>query len=103
MKAILIDPFLRTVTDVEVLDINGNMDLTAMKEVIDCDLIDIVNYGDFEMVLDDEGLFSKGEHQAYFNIAYEGRLHFYSGKALIVSSDREGNTCLLYTSPSPRD
>lgn len=93
MKAILIDPFLRTVTDVEVPEKNESMEYKAMKALIQCDLIDIVRYDKFEVIIDDEGLFSKGDEQAYFNLRnHMGSFDFFAGRALVTSSDIHGNT-----------
>lgn len=90
MKAILIDPFNRTVEDVET-----DASLEDIYRLCGCDLLDTV-YVDrsHTMFIDDEGLlknyFDENDNQQYpyFKI---GSSQTYAGKGLILGTTSDGD------------
>ena len=93
MQAILINPFSRTISTVDIDSKDGSMDYLQMKQAINVDLIDIVCYNKFDLIVDDEGFYSKGDNQEYFHINNGGgSFNFHAGCALVTSSDVAGNT-----------
>ena len=88
-KAILIDPFTETVSNVTLVDTK----LQTIYSLIGCDLITITSAFGADMILDDEGLLKDSDSQAYFKIGIGSQP--YAGKALLVGSDEEGNFASL--------
>jgi hypothetical protein len=94
IKGLLIDPFLRTVTEVEVArdDYKALYPLLSTeKNKVDCfDVVRIENdFGEEESIfIDDNGLYVPAENQAYF--LFDGV--FLAGKGLIFGVDNEGGT-----------
>ena len=87
IRAILIDPFTETVSQVTLADTK----LQTYYHLLGCDLITIAGLADgVDMILDDEGLLKDSSSQAYFKIGIGSQP--FAGKALIVGTDEEGNT-----------
>ncbi|CUW38805.1 protein of unknown function [Magnetospirillum sp. XM-1] len=84
MRAILIDPIARTITETDVSGYH------QIKAAIQCDLIDAVALGkDVTGYVDDEGLFVALEDQGYFTLAHEVRP--FAGRMLLLGGpDDEG-------------
>jgi len=82
MKAVLIDPHTKTVTDVQLQD--GNR-LEEMRELIGCDLLTAITLesGD-SLFLDDEGLYVPG--QKFFALP-EDYIEPLAGRALVLGLD----------------
>ena len=95
IKAILIDPFTETITEVKMVDTK----LQTIKNLIDCEIITVAGIGTsnqyrgIDLILDDEGLLKDSEHQAYFKYGIQSQP--YAGKALMVATDDEGETVSL--------
>lgn len=88
-KAILIDPFTETVSQVTLVDTK----LQTIYNLIGCDLITITSAFGADMILDDEGLLKDSDSQRYFKIGIGSQP--YAGKALLIGSDAEGNFASL--------
>jgi hypothetical protein len=88
-KAILIDPFTETVSNVTLVDTK----LQTIYSLLGCDLITITSAFGADMILDDEGLLKDSTSQRYFKIGINSQP--YAGKALLVGSDAEGNFASL--------
>lgn len=88
-KAILIDPFTETVSNVTLVDTK----IQTIYNLLGCDLITITSAFGADMILDDEGLLKDSDSQAYFKIGIDSQP--YAGKALLVGSDEEGNFASL--------
>jgi hypothetical protein len=87
IKAILIDPFTETVSQVTLVDTK----LQTLKNLIECEIITMAGLADgVDMILDDEGLLKDSESQAYFKFGIDSQP--FAGKALIVGTDDEGET-----------
>ena len=85
MKAVLIDPFNRTVTDVECPDDGG------INRVIDCHLLDVIRVAEgVDIWIDDNGL-GKPD-QAYWSFKSDDAQSHIAGKALVLGHDGDGNT-----------
>jgi hypothetical protein len=85
MKAILIDPFTRSITEVEY-----DGDYTKIYSLIDCDTFTLapINHRGDGIFVDDEGLFKPG--QEFFKHAnYPQPL---AGKGMILGCDEEGDS-----------
>lgn len=81
MRAILIDPFTRTISDVET-----DASLDDMYRLLDVDLITVIQVGGgHAMILDDEGLLKEKESQAYFML--RGMEQPLAGKAMILADE----------------
>lgn len=80
MRAILIDPFTRTVTEVDT-----DAGLDELYQLLDVDLITVMDVGaGHAMILDDEGLLKQKDFQAYFGM--KGLDQPLAGKALILGN-----------------
>ena len=89
-RAILIDPFNETITEVKMVDTK----LQTIYALIGCDLITITSLAEgVDMILDDEGLLKDSENQAYFKFGIGSQP--FAGKALIISTDGEGDFASL--------
>ena len=98
MYGYLINPETKTIEKIEVVSKNGEANYVAIKQLIDCDWIDLVSFNNgspkssFDLWVDDEGLFK--EEQNYFYVTHpNGPAHghrFFAGKALVLASDKEG-------------
>lgn len=87
MRAILIDPFARTVTEVEYTG-----EYTNINEHIKAQYFDVVRInrkGD-AIFVDDEGLINGNENQAYFG--WLGYMNPLAGRGLILGCDDEGES-----------
>lgn len=84
MKAILIDPFTQTITEVE-----HNGDYKQIYELIDAELFDSVRISENDFIfVDDEGLFQ--EDQAFFRVrGYPDPL---AGKGLVLGASAIGES-----------
>lgn len=81
MRAILIDPFTRTVSDIET-----DASLDEMYDVLKVDLITVIQVGaSHAMILDDEGLLKDKETQAYFTL--KGMEQPLAGRAMILADE----------------
>jgi hypothetical protein len=84
MKAILIDPFAKEITEIEY---DGNWQ--QIGKIIDCELFTTAGLSDGDTVfVDDEGLF-KGETAFFKHAHYPQPL---AGKGLILGTDSEGDS-----------
>ena len=91
MKAILIDPFTRTVTEVEY---SGNYQ--QIYDLIDCETFDcarINRHGD-GIFVDDEGLIRDKEQAFFLHADYPQPL---AGKGLVLGCDDEGESVSPHT------
>lgn len=78
MRGILIDPFTRTVSDVET-----SADLDDLYEILQVDLITVVRIPpNHALILDDEGLLKSKDIQEYFYI--DGMAQPLAGRGLIL-------------------
>lgn len=94
MKAILINPFARTITEVEY---SGNYQ--QIYDLIDCDTYDcarINRHGD-AIFIDDEGLIHEKEQAFFLHADYPEPL---AGKGLVLGCDEEGESVSPHTSLS---
>lgn len=83
MRAILIDPFTRTVSDIDT-----DAGLDDLYNILQCDMITVIPVSPgHAMILDDEGLLKDRDTQAYFEL--RGVPQPFAGRALIVA-DEEG-------------
>ena len=85
MRAILIDPFTRTITDVEY-----SGDYKDIYKLIDCDTFTVatINNRDDGIFVDDEGLFKPG--QAFF--WHDGYPQPLAGRGLVLGCNEEGES-----------
>ena len=89
-RAILIDPFTETVSQVTLADTK----FQTLRNIIDCEIITMTGLADgIDMILDDEGLLKDSNSQAYFKFGIGSQP--FAGKALIVGTDEEGETVSL--------
>lgn len=78
MRAILINPFTRTVSDIET-----DASLDEMYSILQVDLITVMQVGaGHAMILDDEGLLKDKASQAYFTM--KGLAQPLAGRAMIL-------------------
>lgn len=87
MKAILVDPFARTITEVEYTG-----DYTNIYEHIQAQAFDVVRInrkGD-AIFVDDEGLINGNENQQFFG--WIGYVNPIAGRGLILGTDDEGES-----------
>lgn len=90
MRGIIIDPFTRTVTDVET-----SASLLDMYDLLQVDLITVVRIDeDHIMILDDEGLLKSKDTQAYFIM---GSSQPFAGRGLILCDDDGENRAATIT------
>ncbi|MDF7821801.1 hypothetical protein P1X15_29560 [Runella sp. MFBS21] len=91
----LINPIEKTITMVALPKKNK---LDEIYKVLDCQLIDFVNVGENDLVIDDEGLYV--ENQTYFTWIdlikdeeenYQVLMKQIAGKTLFVGIDQEGS------------
>lgn len=83
MKAILIDPFTKTVSEVKH---NGNYQ--EIYKFIKADCFDVVRISEHEAIyVDDEGLYRQ---EKFF--AWDGYPQPLAGRGLVLGSDDEGNS-----------
>lgn len=81
MRAILIDPFTRTVKDIQT-----DAGLDDLYKILQVELITVVPLGArHAMILDDEGLLQPKEKQAYF--ALKGGDQPFAGRGLILADE----------------
>ena len=89
-RAILIDPFTETVSQVTLADTK----FQTLRTLIDCEIITMTGLADgIDMILDDEGLLKDSNSQAYFKFGISSQP--FAGKALIVGTNEEGETVSL--------
>jgi len=85
MRGILIDPFTRLVSEVEI---SGK--LLDIYELLGVNLITAVSLNENQsLFLDDEGLMVPKENQEYWN--WKGSNQPYAGKGLILGLDSNGD------------
>ena len=88
MKAVLIDPYSQTVTNVEY-----SGDYKQIYEFIDASLFDLVRIGDEgedgDLFVDDEGLLKAGPETMYFSIFNS---HALAGRGLVLGSNGDGES-----------
>jgi hypothetical protein len=86
MRSILIDPFTRTVTEVEY-----NGDFKQIYDLIQCDTYDVARinkHGD-GIFIDDEGLFKETEQKFFLHEDYPQPL---AGRGLVLGCNEEGES-----------
>lgn len=89
-RAILIDPFNETITEVKMVDTK----LQTIYTLLECRIITITSLANgIDMVLDDEGLLKDSEKQAYFKFGIGSQP--FAGKALVIATDDEGDFASL--------
>lgn len=91
MKAYLIDPFQKSISEVEY---SGNWE--DISKMINCDYFTVVNLNDDgdTVFVDDEGLLRDQTYMKYFRIRMEPDFEqTIAGKGLVLGTDREGNSC----------
>lgn len=82
MKAILIDPYQKTITETEVPDFN----FKELYKLMDCDMIEHVYVSDDSALLcDEEGLFKPENKKAFF--ALLGHPYPITGKSFMIGYD----------------
>jgi len=85
VKLVLIDPYAKTVSDVQLPEV----DFEVLYKLLECDLIQQVSImKNLVMLCDDEGLFKPVEKQRFFTI--EGFAQPICGKAVLVGTDGQG-------------
>ena len=90
-RAILIDPFTETVSQVILADTK----LQTLRTLINCEIITMTGLADgVDMILDDEGLLKDSNSQGYFKLGIGSQP--FAGKALIVGTNEEGETVSLH-------
>ena len=89
-KFVLINPFLNTCIDYNLKYENYK----SYYKVLDCSTFDIVRIAEgTDLMIDDEGLYSKGESQRYFGYRLpDGTANIYAGYGLITGSNEYGET-----------
>ncbi len=85
MRAILIDPFAKSVCEVEY-----SGDLNHMYALLDCELVDCARADLLDIWVDDKGLLKNMEEQRFF--WFRGMEQPLAGKALILSSGDDGES-----------
>lgn len=80
MRAILIDPFKQTVTDI---DIDPTLD--NLYEILGVELITVVGMGDHALIIDDEGLLKPKDQMEYWWAA--GAMQPFAGRGLILGNE----------------
>ena len=89
-RAILIDPFTQTISEVKMVDTK----LQTIYTLLECRIITITSLANgIDMVLDDEGLLKDSESQAYFKFGIGSQP--FAGKALVIATDDEGDFASL--------
>lgn len=93
MRAILIDPFTQSVTEIDLPSTDDGVDLDAMYKVMDCDCLDLarvqVEAEELICYIDDNGLFR--QKQAHFLI--DGRA--IAGKTILLSRNEIGESAAV--------
>ncbi|MGA0610027.1 DUF3846 domain-containing protein [Caldimonas sp. KR1-144] len=92
MRAILIDPFERTITEIDTIE-PGNLDsyyAALSRPGAPVTTFDVARYdeADIDIYVDDEGLIT-GRATAFFQL---GDLDPLAGRGVVVSTDDEGNS-----------
>lgn len=97
IKAILIDPFAKSFSEGEI----ENDCFDTAYRLMDCDLVTILNVGDNDLFVDEEGLYKRV--QAYFRIGNTPRI--LCGKALLVGprDDHDNSTDVVGTIEDARE
>lgn len=91
IKALFIDPDEKKVETIELTESNNDIDLDECYDVIDCELVEFVYFGNKEiLIVDEEGLLKDKE---VFKLEGVGQEYF-CGKALIVQEKGERCTGL---------
>jgi len=89
-RAILIDPFSETITEVKMVDTK----IQTIYALLGCEIITITSLAEgIDMVLDDEGLLKDSDKQAYFKFGIGSQP--FAGKALVIATDEEGDFASL--------
>lgn len=97
MRAILIDPFTRTVSDIET-----DASLDDLYSVLQVDLITVIRVGaGHAMILDDEGLLKDKSVQAYFGM--KGLDQPLAGRAMILGDNYGENRAATLTLDEVKD
>lgn len=97
MRAILIDPFTRTVSDIET-----DASLDDLYAVLQVDLITVMRVGaEHAMILDDEGLLKSKEVQSYFGM--KGLDQPLAGRAMILGDSYGENRAATLTLDEVKD
>ena len=82
-KYLLIDPFRR-----EVKEVPHDGSLDSLYELLHCDLVTVAHCGEFDLFVDDEGMFKAD--QRFFMV--DGFPQPLAGYALAVAVDEDGDT-----------
>jgi hypothetical protein len=97
MRGILIDPFKRTVTDVET-----DSSLDEIYSILDVGTITVVAFDrEHVMFLDDEGLLKDKDEQAYFHL--KGADQPFAGRGLIFADNYGDNRAATVSLEKVRD
>ena len=65
-RGILIDVTNKTITEVVVTENERGSQLSSIYEHVDCELVNVLNIGDHDIYVDDEGLFKKPPSELKF-------------------------------------
>jgi hypothetical protein len=84
-KAILIDSTNRTITEVEVVKNSHGSELSSIYGHLKCDIFEIVNVGDEDVYVDEEGLLKVDESTGFIEI--DGYPQPIAGNGLILGLD----------------
>jgi hypothetical protein len=94
MKAFLIDPIARTITEV-VHDREGrDGGLRDIYRLLGCDLVDVVRMNDGDGIyVDDEGLLKQPDPNSFWAMPeLYGEVAAWTGKGLVLGSDAQGDS-----------
>jgi hypothetical protein len=90
MRAILIDPHLQQVREVDVAEKDGDADLASLREHIGCEWVQTVSLGGgIQLWIDEEGMLKPWEQQRFFRLKENLPL---AGRGVMLSSS--GSTCV---------
>lgn len=86
IKGILVDPYSKTITEVQVKRNKEGSALAGLKEHMGCDRVDVVAFEDEsnDIWVDDEGLYN---NDMYFHSEKFAPHHILPGKCVITSVD----------------
>ena len=97
----LIDPHAKTITEVQLPMVEGNIPIADIRWHCGCSIMDVAyipgihsRKAGFDLWVDDEGLYR--DDQAFFYITHEAGAAFghrmFAGKCLVLGTDGHGNT-----------
>lgn len=86
-KAILIDVNNKTITEVTVTKDNDGSELQSMYQHIGCNMVEVVNIGQDDIYVDEEGLLSMNEDSKFF--MWNGYPQPLVGNGLVIGFDSD--------------